>query len=445
MKSLDFKLVPQAVITGHVLDEDGDPIPRTSVQVMTKRYYRGKQQLMPSGGAMTSDTGEFRIADLPAGRYFVSASYRRMGFGPDAPARTGADKPEEDFVTTYYPASLDQAGANPIDLQAGQEIPRIDIRLRKSRVYRVRGKVAVQPGESLNNIRLMIMPSDRESGFMFSGASSVVRPDGTFEMSGVQPGSYHLVAMRSGGMQTTAGKTPVNVGQQDVEGVILPIVNGITLTGSIRIDASKDELAQMQAQSGNVSLRGVRVQLMPLEGVAFNSMNASTKEDGSFVIENVGPDKYRVSTIGAPQGTWLKSIRAGDQETLDTGVDVSSGAPGPIQIVFGFGGGQIDGDVQGADQKPASASLVTLLPHPMKPDRNDLNRTSITDQNGRFTIKGIPPGEYRLYAWEDVESGAYADPEFLKPHESKSAKISVKHNSQENVSLVQISTDAVAR
>jgi len=435
MKSIDFKLVPQGVITGRVLDEDGDPLPRATVQVMMKRYNRGKQQLMPSGGAMTNDTGEFRIADLSAGRYFLSATYHRMGFGgPDVPTRNPADKPEEDYVTTYYPASLDQTGASPVELEAGQEMPRIDIRMRKARVFRIRGKIAAQPGEPTNNIRLMLVAS--ENSFFFNAANPAVRPDGTFEMSSVQPGSYFVIAMRNGGVQGMVGKVAVNVGQQNVDGIVVPILNGVTLTGSVRIDATKDELAQAQTQ-GSASLRSTRVQLMPIEGVSFSSTNATVKEDGSFVIENVGPDKYRITTFGVG-GTYLKSIRMGGQEVLDTGIDMSNGAPGAIEVVLGLGGGQIDGVVQDAEQKPVSSSLVTLVPEPFKPNRNDLYRTTMTDQTGHFTVKGMPPGEYRLYAWEDVEPGAYTDPEYLKVHESKAAKVTVKEKSQEQVSLVQI-------
>src|SRR4030095_11304203 len=102
------------------------------------------------------------------------------------------------------------------------------------------------------------------------------------------------------------------------------------------------------------------------EGLPFNSPAASAKEDGSFTIENVGPEKYRIVAFNPPQCTWLKSIRVGDQEVLDSGIDLSGGVPGPVLITLGVGPGQISGTVQDSKQQPASGSIVTLIPDPMK-------------------------------------------------------------------------------
>lgn len=290
----------------------------------------------------------------------------------------------------------------------------------------------------------MLAPRERDVrsfGFM-GGAGAFVKEDGSFEMGGVQPGSYHLTAMRMEGRPSILGKASVDVGQEDVEGITVVLGSGITLNGTVRIDAPDEELEEARSQGRKLAVDGVRVQLSPMEGVGFNAPGTATKEDGSFVIKGVGLDKYRIGAFNLPEGAWLKSIRAGDQEVLDSGIDLSAGGAGPVQITLGLGGGQIDGVVQGPQQQPASGSMVTLIPDPHKPDRYDLNRVTTTDQNGRFTLKGVPPGEYKLFAWEDVDPGAYSDPEFLKPHDGKAAKVSVKEKSQQQVSLVQIPAEA---
>jgi protocatechuate 3,4-dioxygenase beta subunit len=445
MNAIELKLTPQAVITGRVLDEDGDPLSRVTIQVLRRRFIMaGKPQLMPSGGNQTNDNGEFRISDLAPGRYFISANYNRMMFNGEAPARNTAGKPEEEYVITYYPGTTDQAGASPLDLQAGQELPGVDIRMKKARVYRIRGKI-VAPGQSVRNLRLMVLPrtaSVAMSGFMGGGSRALIHDDGSFEMGGIQPGSYHLAVAPMQGMQTVMGKTPVEVGQGDVEGVTVALGSGLNLTGSIRIDAPKDELDQFQSQGGKLTFETVRVQIAPTEGFAFNMPRSTTKDDGTFAIENVSQDRYRINAFNLPSGTWLKSIRAGDQEVQDTGLDLSAGNVGPIQITLGLGGSQIDGVVQDAQKHPAPGSMVTLLRDPIIAERYDLNRITTTDQNGRFSLKGIPPGEYKVYAWEDIEPGAHTDPEFLKPHEGKATKLSLKNKSQEQVSLVQIPAEA---
>jgi hypothetical protein len=432
LKEINFKLIPQAIITGRVLDEEGEPLARVQIQLLRRRFFQGRAQLTPTGGGQTIDTGEFRIAELPPGRYWVSANYRsRMMFG-EAPARNTGDKPEEDYVTTYYPGSIEQAGARPIELEAGQEMPGVDIRMQKARVYRIRGRVvgAAQP----RNLRLVALPRDR-SGFMGAGPGpgAGVKEDGSFEIGYVQPGSYYVTAMPMG-PQSALGKVAVDVSRDNVENVILTLGGGVTLAGGIRIDGDLP-------QGKPISFGAIRVQLSPIEGVVFNVPNGTPKEDGSFTLENVGPDKYRIGVFNVPPGTWLKSIRVGDQEVLDTGIDVSGGAPGAVQITLGTGVGQVSGMVRDANQQPV-AGLVSLLPDPMKEDRNDLYRTTAADQTGQFTIQNIAPGDYKLFAWGDIEPGSNMDPELLKLHESKAEKITIKPNSQQNVTLTQIPADA---
>jgi hypothetical protein len=364
---------------------------------------------------------------------------RMMMFG-EAPARNTDDKPEEEYVTTYYPGSIDQTGARPIEVAAGQELPGMDIRMQKSRVYRIRGKVVGGTTPS-NNLRLALLPRENTmfSRFMFGGGG-MVKLDGTFEIGSVQPGSYYVAALPMQGAQAPVGKVPVDVSHQNVENVVLSLAAGATLTGNLRIDGDVQQLEQTQGKK--ITFGSVRVQLVPMEGVPFASPGAQAKDDGSFVLENVSPDKYRIMAYALPQGTWLKSIRAGDREVLDDGIDMTAGVPGPVQIMLGVGVGQVSGMVQDAKQQPAAGSMVTLVPDPMKEERGDLYRMTTADQNGQFTLQGLAPGEYKLFAWEDVDPGAYMDPEFLKPNESRARRITIQPNSPQQVSLTQIPAEA---
>ena len=239
---------------------------------------------------------------------------------------------------------------------------------------------------------------------------------------------------------STIGKAQVDLGQEDVDNVMLTLMGGVTLKGSIRVDG--DVQQQEQTQGKKITFGSVRVQLSPMEGIALNTPGATAKDDGSFAIENVGPERYRIVAFNLPPGVWLKSIRAGDQEVIESGTDASAETPGPVEITLGIGVGQISGVVQDAKQQPASGSMVTLLPDPMKDERNDLYRITSTDQNGQFTLSGIAPGEYKLFAWEDVDPGSYMDTAFLKPHESRARKVTIKANSQEQVTLAQIPAEA---
>ena len=81
VKDVTFKLVPNAVIGGRVVDQDGEPMPNLMVAVLRNGYVRGKRQWTQTGGAQTNDRGEFRIGNLRPGRYIVSATDMNMGIG----------------------------------------------------------------------------------------------------------------------------------------------------------------------------------------------------------------------------------------------------------------------------------------------------------------------------------------------------------------------------
>ena len=76
-----FKLQPHGVISGRVLDEDGEPVANVQIQAMTHRYVQGRRQLMPMGGASTNDLGEYRVFGLAPGRYILTANYRIQFMG----------------------------------------------------------------------------------------------------------------------------------------------------------------------------------------------------------------------------------------------------------------------------------------------------------------------------------------------------------------------------
>jgi hypothetical protein len=55
-------------------------------------------------------------------------------------------------------------------------------------------------------------------------------------------------------------------------------------------------------------------------------------------------------------------------------------------------------------------------------------RTATLDQYGKFNLTGVPPGEYKLFAWDAVEPGQWMDPDFLGAFESKGKAVSIEQN-----------------
>jgi len=141
-----------------------------------------------------------------------------------------------------------------------------------------------------------------------------------------------------------------------------------------------------------------------------------------------------------PSEVYLKSIRAGSTDVMASGLDLSNGSAAPLDIVIGTNPPQIMGAVQNeSTQQPAVAVTVVLIPQEKeRKEQSTYYRTTTTDQYGKFTFTKVMPGEYRAYVFEDVENGAWYDPDFMKPIEGKGESVSVREGMPATLSLTMI-------
>src|SRR2546430_4648448 len=72
-----------------------------------------------------------------------------------------------------------------------------------------------------------------------------------------------------------------------------------------------------------------------------------------------------------------------------------------------------------------------------------LYQKAATDQYGRYLLRGIAPGEYKIFAWEEVEDGAWEDPDYLTTFEDRGQKISVQEADTKTIDIVAIRTKAL--
>jgi hypothetical protein len=88
--------------------------------------------------------------------------------------------------------------------------------------------------------------------------------------------------------------------------------------------------------------------------------------------------------------------------------------------------------------------MVVLVPQEKeRRGREAFYRTATSDLSGQFTFKSVVPGEYRVYVWEEeVEYGAWMDPDFMKPLESRGEAVSVSEGGRQAVQVNLISADA---
>ena len=70
-------------------------------------------------------------------------------------------------------------------------------------------------------------------------------------------------------------------------------------------------------------------------------------------------------------------------------------------------------------------------------------RDTRTGPDGNFTIKSLPPGEYRILAWEEVDYGLGSDPEFRPHFDSRSVVVKLSEGSHETSDVALLSRDAI--
>jgi len=106
----------------------------------------------------------------------------------------------------------------------------------------------------------------------------------------------------------------------------------------------------------------------------------------------------------------------------------------PLEIRISSNGATVGGTVAGDDGKPVPAALVALIPDPARSESSRLKSTA-AKSNGSFSLTGVAPGEYRLYAFERPQPGALVDLELFKSLESKSVKLTVKEGERKQADL----------
>lgn len=386
MSALNLIMSPQIVISGKVLDSDGDPVARTQVRALRYMFYNGKRQIMPMGYAATDEAGDYKIQNLDPGKFFISASPPHEGGFFGQGSRTAAPRPpagqpvkqEEAAVTIFYPGATDVTAATMIELVAGHDWPATDITLRKLPVYHVRGKVTGQVPTDRAQLRVSVLT--RSSVFMdFGGASSHIGPDGAFDIPLVSPGAYKVMLVSVIGNFKVLGAVPVDVGSHDVENLVVTAEPPFDLNGQVKVEKPANS-ANDPAKANKTPWAPTRLSLMPVEGPAMNVPNASTKDDDTFSLVSVSPGRFRVSVFSMADGFYLKEVRFGDQDVLRNGLTIAPGGGStPWEITLGANAAKLDGSVQTAEGKPAPPTIVTLIPDPPAPDRTDLHKQGNTD------------------------------------------------------------------
>ena len=424
-----FRLLPPGVITGTVYDEDGAPVTWAQVQALRVAGSGTRRQIGGVSSQQTNDLGEYRIWGLEAGQYLVAATYQRPQTNP-------GQQVDEVYLPTFHPSTADTSQASVVEVQPGAEVSGIDVDLRQAHAVMVRGRVMVDGlVKSLRGVFVSLAPHvAAEGGYSLSNYGGPVQSDsGDFEIRGVPPGPYDLSAMWNDGKRQLYGRVPVEVGNANLDGVTFVLGSPISLVGRFRVEGSDP-----------FDFTRLGLWLQPIDSTRGGG-SSQLKADGTFVVESVYDGNYRLRILGFPVPYYVKSAREGGSDVLEPGLTISrSQPPAHLEIVLSPDGGRVDGTVS-KEHNPVSGAWVVLVPDPPHRDREEMYGMRTTDAFGRFSLLGLSPGDFKLFAWEPVQGKNYTDPDFFKAFEDRGTPVHIGEGQQQQVQLEVITSEEQVR
>jgi len=424
LSQVDFKLIRGGIIEGRVVDTDGEPM--ASVGVMLERFMtqEGKRNLRPMGGGNTDDRGQFRLYGIAPGKYYVSARYRDW---------QTENEGESTYPPIYFPGTPNAQEAARIEVIAGGQLSGIDIPLSETKAFTVSGKVFRSDGKPaveamLSNTRMD--DGDDWGGWM--GRGGVVDGEGNFKLGGLLPGRYRLAADLFRSDKPQMASLVVEVGNENVRGVVLSLGDGGELSGRLVVEGGNTKLLPPTMRV-MLESEGGRMMMSRMQG-------GEVLEDQTFTLRGVSEGAYRFRIYLPPPNLYLKSARVQGKDALDQPFEIHNGEKlTGAEIVLSADGGEITGVVKQEESEEVArgATIITFSTEASRQiPRSRWTRTTQSDQQGSFRLGAVIPGEYLICAVQNYEFGAESSPEYLRELAKHAKTISVQARSQVNESLV---------
>jgi uncharacterized surface anchored protein len=433
LRNVTFRLGAGGAITGRVSDQNGKPVEGTLIRAFSRRYQRdGTTTLSDVDTAVTNDLGEYRMYWVPPGSYYLLAivlSANRASMNPaNEPTVVNESlEPPDVFAPVFYANSEDESQATAIRVESGSELRGVDFSVVRTKAVRIKGRAANSAtGQPVFDAVLELRSQYNAGQLRNLSLSAHTDEKGNFEFSNAAPGSYTLLTRwTEPGFRSMSTQQDLRVESEDILDLQINLQPNPGISGRVIM-----EHGEKAPQNRTLLL------FTESSGTSFGTGLLS---DGTFALTNLSAGVLHVELTGFPDDFFIRSARSGSKDVLREGINLANGAVDTLEVIVATKGGTVEGVVNDSRKSPALGAVVVLMPNTDRRDRSYLVKTVRTDQYGRFAIRGIAPGDYKVFSWDDLEPNIFFDPSFMDQYESQGKTILMEEDGYVTLDLSAIS------
>jgi uncharacterized protein (DUF2141 family) len=468
--SVIVKLPRTSVITGTIVDHNGDPFFGATVQISRRLLTAtGKIAFEQVGAtAYADDRGHYRAWGLGAGDYIVAAFVRLSGGSAQKEAvrmsdadieralRAGVGNGSErsiqertvGYAPVYYPGTFSLSQATPVTLGAGEERANVDLTLSLAPTAKIQGTVAIPEGVNPQTLTVVLLEGSPESSDGSAFQRNANTSDGTFEFYGLPPGQYKIAAqargtLPAGGASKKAqahappthwAATDVIVNGEDISGLTLTLQPGFRISGRVQFDGTRARPDPTR----------VLVRLQPVHtigDVSFGVSSVAVDADGRFTVTGTMPGRYRLNAAfrdPSQSGGWrIRTSTVGGQNALDVPIELRDTVDGAA-ITFTDRISELSGALLDGDGQPAADYEVVAFPSDRSfwvPESRRI-RLARPSTDGKYLFAEIPPGEYLIATVPaDIEPADLQNPPVLERLGAAAMKVTIEEGEKKVLDL----------
>ena len=382
---VELRFLHSATIAGRVLDPHGDPATDVAVTLLKPGRNLGERVLARYRGVSTNDRGEYRLDDIAPGQYYLHA---------EQPAELAGTEP---LAQQFLGGARESKDSAILNIHGGENPTGVDFHMTSEPGVPVHGQVTGLPdtGNNAEAITIMLWQAD-EYVETYTGTPQTLKPPDYAFSFDLTPGRYRIDATAHiEGKGWTASQF-VDTRQASDE-LTLVLAPPRDIKGRLRVEGSGGPSAS------SFDIRLTRRAIGP-------RISAPVAADGTFTLRQVPPGEWVLNINPLPPAAFLKVARLGDQDIRFARMQISPGSEDAVSIVISMNTAQVHGEVDAGSGDSKRAGIL-IAPTGQHSTLTRFYYDVAADASGKFELKDIAPGKYKIFALEKLAPAEFKTPE----------------------------------